>query len=82
MDDSQQQIGAGRFYFLTGETVKAIEAFQTSLRIDPEAPAQYLLAAAYAQNGQFPESRQILEKIPPNDPQYSRAQRLLAALPR
>jgi predicted CXXCH cytochrome family protein len=79
-DDAEQQIGAGRFYFLTGETVKAIGAFQTSLRLDPEAPAQYLLAAAYAQNGQFSESRQILEKIPAADPQYARAQRLLAAI--
>ncbi len=79
-DDAQQQIGAGRFYFLTGETVKAIGAFQASMVIDPEAPAQYLLAAAYAQNGQYTESRQLLEKIPPADPQYPRAQRLLTAL--
>ena len=79
-DDAQQQIGAGRFYFLTGDTVKAIGAFQASMVIDPEAPAQYLLAAAYAQNGQFTESRRLLEKIPPADPQYPRAQRLLTAL--
>jgi len=80
-DDSEQQIGAGRFYFLTGDFVKAIDAFQTSLRLSPDAPAQYLLAAAYAQNGQYAASRQILEKIPPADPQYDRAQRLLKALP-
>jgi predicted CXXCH cytochrome family protein len=82
LDDAEQQIGAGRFYFLTGETVKAIEAFRGSLLLDPDAPAQYLLAAAYAQNRQFAESRQILEKIPATDPQYARAQRLLAALPK
>jgi len=80
-DDSEQQIGAGRFYFLTGDFVRAIDAFQTSLRLSPDAPTQYLLAAAYAQNGQYTESRQILEKIPPADPQYDRAQRLLKALP-
>ena len=80
-DDAEQQIGAGRFYFLTGDSVKAIGAFQTSLRLDPEAPAQYLLGAAYAQNGQYSESRRILEKIPATDPQYARAQNLLKALP-
>jgi hypothetical protein len=82
IDDADQQIGAGRFYFLTGDPVKAIAAFQTSLRIDPEAPAQYLLGAAYAENGQWAESRKVLEKIPAADPQYARAQRLLAALAR
>jgi tetratricopeptide (TPR) repeat protein len=79
-DDAEQQIGAGRFYFLTGDSVKAIAAFETSLRIDPEAPAQYLLASAYAQGGRYAESRSILEKITPADPQYERAQRLLRAL--
>ncbi len=80
IDDADQQIGAGRFYFLTGDPVKAIAAFQTSLEIDPGAPAQYLLGAAYAQNGQWAESRRTLEKIPAGDPQYPRAQRLLATL--
>jgi tetratricopeptide (TPR) repeat protein len=79
-DDAEQQIGAGRFYFLTGEFVKAADAFRTSLRIDPAAPAQYLLGAALAQSGQFPEARKILESIPTADPQYARAQRLLVAM--
>lgn len=80
VDDAEQQIGAGRFYFLTGDTVKAIDAFRTSLRLDPEAEGQYLLGAAYAQNGQYQESREVLSRIRQSDPQYARAQRLLAAL--
>ena len=50
------------------------------VRLDPEAQAQYLLGAAYAQNGQYQESRQVLTSIRQYDPQYARAQKLLATL--
>jgi predicted CXXCH cytochrome family protein len=79
-DDAEQQLGAGRFYLLRGEPVRALAAFQTSLKLDPAIPAQYFVAAAYAETGQYVQAREILEAIPPADSQYSRAQRLLKAI--
>jgi hypothetical protein len=79
-DDAEQEIGAGRFYFLTGDLPRAISAFRTSLRIDPDSPAQYLLAAAYVQKGDLAQARKILLAIPPGDSQYDKAQRLLKSI--
>jgi predicted CXXCH cytochrome family protein len=79
-DDAEQEIGAGRFYYLTGDIPRAISAFRTSLRIDPQSPAQYLLAAAYIQKGDVPKAREILLTIPPADSQYDKARRLLKAI--
>jgi tetratricopeptide (TPR) repeat protein len=79
-DDAEQQLGAGRFYLLRGELAKALAAFETSLRLDPEIEAQYLLAAAHAEQGQYSQAREILLAIPSADPQYARAQRLLKAI--
>jgi predicted Zn-dependent protease len=55
-------------------------AFQTSLKLDPAIPAQYFVAAAYAETGQLAQAREILTAIPPANPQYPRAQRLLKAI--
>jgi tetratricopeptide (TPR) repeat protein len=79
-DDAEQQLGAGRFYLLRGEPARALAAFQNSLKLDPAVPAQYYVAAAYAEQGQYPQAREILQAIPPADPQYPRAQRLLKAI--
>jgi tetratricopeptide (TPR) repeat protein len=79
-DDAEQEIGAGRFFYLIGDIPRAISAFRTSLRIDPAAPAQYLLAAAYIQKGEIPTAKEILLTIPREDSQYEKAQRLLKAI--
>lgn len=79
-DDAEQEMGAGRFYYLIGDIPRAISAFRTSLRIDPETPAQYLLAAAYIQKGDVAQAREVLLTIPPADSQYAKAQRLLKAI--
>jgi tetratricopeptide (TPR) repeat protein len=79
-DDAEQQIGTGRFYYLTGDMPHAISAFRTSMRIDPASPAEYLLAAAYVQQGDISRAREILLTIPPSDSQFDKAQRLLKAL--
>ncbi|HEY2018990.1 MAG TPA: ammonia-forming cytochrome c nitrite reductase subunit c552 [Bryobacteraceae bacterium] len=79
-DDAEQQLGAGRFYLLTGDPVTAITALEGSLKLDPEVPAQYYLAYAYAQQGKMDDARRILLAIPPADSQYARAQTLLKAI--
>ena len=79
-DDAGQEIGAGRFYYLTGDIPRAIGAFRTSLRIDPESPAHYLLAAAYIQKGDLEKAREVLLTIRRTDSEYEKAQRLLKAI--
>jgi len=79
-DDAEQDIAAGRFYLLTADPTRAVAAFRTGLKLDPEAPVQYLLAGAYAEAGNLAAAKQILDGIPAGDPQYDKAQRLLQAI--
>jgi predicted CXXCH cytochrome family protein len=79
-DDAMQQLGAGKFYLLTGDPVSALGALETSLKLDPEVPAQYLLAYAHAVRGEYQKAREVLQTIPPTDSQYTRAQELLRAI--
>ena len=80
MDDAEQQLGAGKFYLLTGDPVSAIGAFENSLRLEPDIPVQFYLAYAYAQRGRLDEARTLLKSIPASDAQYARAQALLKAI--
>jgi predicted CXXCH cytochrome family protein len=80
IDDAGQQMGAGRFYLLTGDPVRALTALQTSLMLDPQIPARYLLAAAYVQRGEVAKARDLLLTIPTDDADYPKAQRLLRAI--
>jgi predicted CXXCH cytochrome family protein len=79
-DDAEQQLAAGKFSFLSGDMDGAIAAFRASLKLDQQIPAQYYLAQALAKKRDFQSARQILKTIPPNDPQYASAQRLLAKI--
>jgi tetratricopeptide (TPR) repeat protein len=79
-DDAGQQMGAGRFYLLAGDPVRALTALEASLRIDPETPARYLLAAAYVQQGQVAKAKEVLMTIAEEDADYAKAQRLLKAI--
>jgi predicted CXXCH cytochrome family protein len=79
-DDALQQLGAGRFYLLTGDPVSALGVLENSLKLDPEAPAQYLLGYARAEQGQYGKAREVLQTIPATDPQYAKAQELLRAI--
>jgi predicted CXXCH cytochrome family protein len=79
-DDAQQQLGAGRFYLLSGDPVKAIGALRTSLKLAPDIPAQYYLAYAYAQQADYRAAREVLQAIAPSDAQYPKAQQLLKAI--
>jgi predicted CXXCH cytochrome family protein len=79
-DDAEQDIGAGRFYYLTGDFARAVAAFETSLLVDPRSPARYLLAAAYVQKGEVVKAREVLLTIAPVDAEYGKAQRLLKAI--
>ena len=79
-DDAEQQLGAGKFYLLTGDPVSAVGALRSSLKLDPEVPARYFLAYGLAQQGKLEDARAILLAIPPGDAQYGNAQVLLKAI--
>jgi tetratricopeptide (TPR) repeat protein len=79
-DDAGSQFGAGKFYLLSGDPVAAIDALESSFKLDPVMPVQYFLAYARAEQRQYQEARQILQTIPPGDPQYANAQQLLNAI--
>ena len=79
-DDAQQELAAGRFDYLSGDMDAAVAAFRATLKLDPRIPAQYYLARALTEKGEFQSAQQILKAIPPNDPQYAPAQRLLTDL--
>jgi predicted CXXCH cytochrome family protein len=79
-DDAQQQLAAGRFYFLSGDMDSAVASFRASLKLDHSIPAQYDLALALARKRDIAPARQLLKAIQPNDPQYASAQQLLASL--
>jgi HEAT repeat protein len=81
-DDAGQQIASGKFSLLDGDPVRAIAAFRACLKLDPTAPAQYLLADAYLKAGQTVEARRILQAIAPRNPQYPDARRLLQDIAR
>jgi len=76
-DDADQLVAAGRFSFLAAEPLRAIAALEASLKLDPTAEAQYLMAGAYLEQNDYAKARAILQAIPPGDPQYEKAQRLL-----
>jgi predicted CXXCH cytochrome family protein len=79
-DDAEQDLAAGRFYLLLSDPASAVVALETSLKLNPEVPAQYLLGGAYAQQGNLTAAKRILEAIPMSDSQYDKAQRLLKAI--
>lgn len=79
-DDPEQNLAAGRFFLMTAEPARAVPLLKASLVQDPTTPAQFLIAAAYYDLGDFATSRRILESIPPADKQYAPAQRLLRAI--
>jgi tetratricopeptide (TPR) repeat protein len=80
-DDGREQFNLGGFQLLSGDPAAAIRTLQTSIRLDPEIPARYLLACAWLRLGERDQATRILRTIQTADPYYAAAQRLLAAIP-
>lgn len=79
-DDAQQQLAAGKFFFLSGDMARAVDAFRATLKLDPSVPAQYYLGRSMAEKGDYSSARQVLTAIPRDDQQYQAAKRLLAEI--
>lgn len=79
-DDVQQDLAAGKFFFLAGDMTGAVDFFRATLKLDPTIPAQYYLARSMAEKGDYASARAVLAAIPRDDQQYAAAQRLLAEI--
>ena len=79
-DDANQQFSVGRFYLMLNNGVRAAQALDLTLRLDPQAPAQYYLAYAYAEQQKYAEARAVIARIPATDPQFANAQELYRAI--
>lgn len=77
-DDPEQQFAAGRFFLFAGEPGKAVAAFRAVQKLNPSIPVHVYLAQALAGTGELRPAEDLLKQIPPGDPQYDVAQRLLA----
>jgi predicted CXXCH cytochrome family protein len=79
-DDAGQQLSVGRFYLMLNQGETAAGALNLALHLDPQIPAQYYLAYAYAELARYDEARAIIAKIPASDPQFAKAQELYRAI--
>jgi hypothetical protein len=80
-DDADEEINAGRFYYLTGDSDRSLAAFQTAEKLDPRRSVSYFMANVFVQKGDVDRARNLLRQVPLGDPYYSEAQKLLKALP-
>jgi len=79
-DDAGQQLAAGRFFFLAGDMEQSAAALRAAMKLDPAAPAQYLLARALNEKADYAGALQVLKTIPRTDPQYASAEQLAAEI--
>lgn len=79
-DDAQQQLAAGKFFFLAGDMASAAKAFRVTLKLDAAIPAQYYLGRSLAEAGDYSAAREVLSGIPAGNQQYEAAQRVLAEI--
>lgn len=79
-DDAEQDVAAGRFFFLSGDVDHSVAAFRAALKVDHNVPAQYFLARALVEKQDYKAARDVLATIGYTDTQYPAAQRLLAQI--
>jgi len=79
-DDPEEQLNAGRFYYLIGESENALAAFRAVEKLDPRRSTRYFVGCALAQEGHFLEAREQFKEIPFSDPYYAEAQKMSRAI--
>jgi hypothetical protein len=79
-DDASEQFNVGMFELLGGGPAAAVQAFETSARLDSRLPVRYFQACAYLEIGQVDQAIRILRTISSRDARYEAAQRLLSSL--
>jgi len=79
-DDADEELNAGRFYYLTGDSDRALAAFRTAEKLDPRRSLDYFIGSVFAQKGDFQSARKALSQVVPKDPYYAEAQKTLKAI--
>src|SRR5262249_13400725 len=80
-DDAGVLLDTGRFHLLSHNVEAAVQALESSLRLDGTLHAsRYLLAFARVAQGRTAEARELLSKIPAGDSHAADAAKLLATL--
>jgi hypothetical protein len=79
-DDADELFNAGKFFYLSGDSARAMSAFQTSAKLAPQMPISYFVACVLAQTGQTADAKKRLEAIPISDPYYADARKMLQSL--
>ena len=79
-DDADEELNAGRFYYLTGDSDRALAAFRTVEKLDPRRSLDYFVGSVFAQKGDFRSARKALSQVVPKDPYYAEAQKTLKAI--
>lgn len=79
-DDPDEQLNAGRFYYLMGESESALAAFRAVEKLDPQQSTRYFIGCALVQEGRFLEARKQFSDIPYSDPYYADAQKMSKAI--
>jgi tetratricopeptide (TPR) repeat protein len=80
LDDPDEQLNAGKFYYLIGQSDWALAAFGNVEKLDPQRSTRYFVGCVLAQEGRFAEARQQFSSIPSSDPYYSDAQQMSQAI--
>ena len=81
-DDVDEELNAGRFYYLTGAWDRALAAFRTAGRLDPQRSVRYFEATVLVQKGDFEAARKLFGQVPSTDPNYGDAQKMLKSMAR
>ena len=63
-----------------GDSERALDAFRSASRLDPQLSVKYFVACALSQEGKVNEARKRFRAIPPSDPYYAEAQQMLKTL--
>jgi len=79
-DDPETDFEAGKFYYSTANSVKAMDAFQEASKLAPQMPVRYFVACVLAQEGKLDEARARFQAIPRSDPYYAETQTMLQRL--
>lgn len=79
-DDPDEQLNAGRFYYLTGDSDRALAAFRAVKKLDPARSVDYFLGSVFVRKGDFSSAKKLFAQVPSTDQYYAEAQKMLKSM--
>jgi len=76
-DDPDEELNAGRFYYLTGDLDRALAAFRTVEKLGRGRSVDYFEGRVFLKKGDLQSARKLFSKVSATDPYYAEAQRIL-----